>query len=250
MPIVLISESLLLRATVRDGRILRDRMLSGFCVRLNPRKVTFRVATSVAGKQFRMNLGHWPLMSVEEARARAMELLAQCRRGVRPERAAAPVALPTLREVYADYGRAKGLKESSMKRYESILRTHFGDWLDRPVTDLGSQAFTAHCRAFSKSGGAALVELGRGLFGSVIKFTNALHGSELVSPFTKLAAVGLLPDRAQPRARVLQEGELPAWRAALDKLGERQRDFLLLTLYTNLAAGIPAADKCSNSRAT
>ena len=35
--IVLISESLLLRATAADGRILRDRMLSGFCVRLNAR---------------------------------------------------------------------------------------------------------------------------------------------------------------------------------------------------------------------
>jgi hypothetical protein len=32
-------------------------MLSGFCVRMNARKRTFRVATSVAGKQFRMTLG-------------------------------------------------------------------------------------------------------------------------------------------------------------------------------------------------
>ena len=77
MPIVLITDALLRRSTLRDGRLLRDRMLSGFVVRMNPRKRTFRVATSVAGKQFRMNLGHWPLMSVEEARAKAMEVLAQ-----------------------------------------------------------------------------------------------------------------------------------------------------------------------------
>ena len=61
-----------------------------------------------------------------------------------------------------------------------------------------------------------------------------MHGLELDSPFAKLAAAGLMPERAQPRARVLQERDLPAWRAALDKLGERQRDFLLLTLYTGL----------------
>ena len=61
MPIVLISESLLLRSTVADGRILRDRQLCGFCVRMNARKRSFTVATSVAGKQFRMVLGHWPL---------------------------------------------------------------------------------------------------------------------------------------------------------------------------------------------
>lgn len=67
--IVLISESLLQRASACDGRILRDRMLSGFCVRLNARKRTFLIATSVAGKQFRMMLGHWPLMTVEGARS-------------------------------------------------------------------------------------------------------------------------------------------------------------------------------------
>ena len=83
MPIVVISESLLRRSTAADGRILRDRMLSGFCVRLNARKRTFLVATSVKGQQYRRMLGHWPLMSVDEARAGALELLRQCRNGQR-----------------------------------------------------------------------------------------------------------------------------------------------------------------------
>ena len=216
------------------GRLLRDRMLSGFCVRMNARKRTFRVATSVGGKQFRMNLGYWPLMSVEEARARAMEVLAQCRRGECPARPSSPVALPTLRAAYLAYCTAKGIKPASQQRYESLFRTHFGDWLDRPLSDLGLQEFTEHCQAFAQTKGAALVELARGVVGALIKYVNALHGTALASPFTKLAAVGLLPDRAQPRARVLQEGDLPAWRAAVDKLGEVQRDYLYLVLYTGL----------------
>ena len=79
-----------------------------------------------------------------------------------------------------------------------------------------------------------MVEVARGLWGALIKYLNAVHGLGLESPFTKLAAAGLMPERAQPRARVLQESDLPAWRAAVDKLGERQHDFLLLTLYTGL----------------
>jgi hypothetical protein len=75
MPIVLISESLMLKTTATDGRILRDRVLSGFGVRLNARKRTFLIATSVAGEQFRMMLGHWPLMTVDEARSHAMAFL-------------------------------------------------------------------------------------------------------------------------------------------------------------------------------
>ena len=155
--IVLISESLLLNSTARDGRVLRDRMLSGFCVRMHARRRTFRVATSVAGKQFRMTLGHWPLMSVEAARARAMEVLAQCRRGERPSRFV-PKAVPTLRGAYLEYCKVKSIKASSQNRYESFYRTHFGDWLDRPVTDLGGPEFIDHCHAFAQSEGAALVE--------------------------------------------------------------------------------------------
>jgi len=77
----MISESLLRRAPAADGRILRDRVLSGFGVRLNARKRTFLIATSVSGKQFRMMLGYWPLMPVDEARSRAMDVLRLCRNG-------------------------------------------------------------------------------------------------------------------------------------------------------------------------
>jgi integrase len=233
MPIVLISESLLLKTTAKDGRILRDRVLCGFIVKLNARRRTFRVATSVAGKQFRMTLGYWPLMSVDEARAMALEVLRECRAGRTPSKTV-PAALPTLREALVDYCKAKGIKASSEKRYDSIFRTHFAEWLDQSVNNLGAPAFAQHCHGFATSKGAALVEVGRGIVTALIKYVNAVHGLELVTPFTKLAAVGLMPEKSKPRARVLQIAELPTWREAVDKLGERQRDFLLLTLYTGL----------------
>jgi integrase len=233
MPIVLISESMLLRSTITDGRILRDRLLCGFCVRMNARKRTFKVATSVAGKQFRMMLGHWPLMSVDEARALALEVLRECRAGRTPSKAV-PVALPTLREALTAYGVAKKIKDSSIKRYDSIFRTHFGDWLERPVSDLSFGEFSEHCHAFAQSKGNALVDVGRGIVTSLIKYVNAVHGLSIETPFTKLAAAGLMPEHSQPRARVLQVEDLPAWREAVDKLGEKQRDYLLLTLYTGL----------------
>lgn len=233
MPIVLISESLLRRSTVKDGSILRDRQLCGFCVRMNARKRSFKVATSVAGKQFRMVLGYWPLMSVDEARALALEVLRECRAGRTPTETV-QVVLPTLREALTAYGVAKKIKASSSKRYDSLMRTHFGDWLDQPVSDLSGQAFSEHCHEFAQSKGNALVDVGRGIVTSLIKYVNAVHGLSIETPFTKLAAAGLMPEHSQPRARVLQVEDLPAWREALNKLGERQRDYLLLTLYTGL----------------
>lgn len=233
MTIVMISEALLRRSTVADGSLLRDKVLCGFCVRMNVRRRTFRVATSVAGKQFRMTLGYWPIMSVNEARARALEVIRECREGRTP-RMAAPIALPSMREALTTYCDAKGIKPSSRKRYDSIMRTHFAAWLDLSVRELDSPAFTEHCRDFAQSKGAALVEVGRGIVTALIKFIEAMHGVPLKSPFTKLAAVGLMPDKAQPRARVLQEAELPAWKLAIDMLGEKQRDYVYLTLFTGL----------------
>lgn len=233
MPIVLISESLLERSTLADGRLLRDRVLCGFCVRMNARRRTFRIATSVAGKQFRMTLGYWPLMSVEEARQRAMEVLAECRAGRRPS-GKVKMALPTLRDALVPYCVDRKIKASSQKRYESIFRTHFRDWLDRSVEEMGGQEFAEHCHAFAQSKGNAVVEVGRGIVTALIKYVNAVYGLTLESPFERLAAAGLMPERSQPRARVLQEADLPAWKVAVDKLGEKQRDYLLLTLYTGL----------------
>ena len=78
------------------------------------------------------------------------------------------------------------------------------------------------------------MDVGRGVITALIKYINAVHGLSLESPFTKLAAAGLMPEHSQPRARVLQISELPAWKVAVDKLGETQRDFLFLTLFTGL----------------
>jgi integrase len=180
-----------------------------------------------------MMLGYWPLMNVEEARSKAMEVLRQCRNGERPSRKV-PQDLPTLRAAYVGYCEAKGIKASSQRRYESFLRAHFGAWLDQPVDHMGHGAFAEHCHDFSQNTGKSLVELGRGVIGAVIKYINAVYGLEIQSPFVRLAAAGLLPERTQPRARVLQESELPQWREAVDKLGERQRDYLYLVLYTGL----------------
>lgn len=233
MPILTFSEPLLQRLTASDGRILRDKVLCGFCLKLNKRSKTFLVATSVQGKQFRMTLGRWPLLSVEEARGLAIKVLRNCRSGLMPERRIKP-SLPTVREAVLAYGIAKRLKASSRKRYDSIFRTHFNDWLDRSVGALGESGFAEDCHQFGQTKGAALVEVGRGVIGALMKYLNAVHGLNLVSPFGRLAAAGLLPDRSKPRARLLREDDLPVWRTAVEKIGQKQRDYLLLLLYTGL----------------
>lgn len=231
--ILTLTESLLQRNQATDGRMVRDKVLCGFCVRFNKRSRTFLVATSVQGRQFRMTLGRWPLVSVEEARGKAIEILKECRAGRPPVRPSVK-KLPTLRDLIPEYCSAKKLKPKSLKTYDSMIRTHFTPWVEQPVSALTGAAFSEHCHLFAQNTGAAQVETGRGLIGALIRYVNAVYGLTLDNPFHKLAAAGLMPERAKPRARLLREADLPAWRAALDKIGEKQRDYLLLLLYTGL----------------
>ncbi|WP_231663231.1 tyrosine-type recombinase/integrase [Ralstonia solanacearum] len=233
MGIVTLSDALIRKGLGKSGTVLRDRTLCGLCLRIGSRTSTFVVATSTAGRQVRVTLGRWPLITVDEARELALPILRQCRSG---EYVAVPVRvqLPTLREALSEYAQAKKVKASSLSRYESLLRTHFADWFDRPVSALKDSAFGDHCHRFAQTKGAALVDLGRGIVGSILRFLSAVHGVEVPNPFVRLGAAGLMPDRPPPRARKLNETGLPAWGHAVDSLPEAQRDYLWLLLLTGL----------------
>jgi len=233
MGIVTLSDALIRKGLGKTGTLLRDRTLCGLCLRIGARTSTFVVATSVGGRQVRVTLGRWPLVTVDEARELALPILRQCRSG---EYTATPVRvrLPTLREALGEYAQAKKVKPSSVSRYESVLRTHFADWFDRSVSAMKESAFGDHCHRFAQTKGAALVDLGRGIIGSILRFLNAVHGLEVPNPFVRLGAAGLMPDRPQPRARKLNESGLPTWGRAVDSLPETQRDYLRLLLLTGL----------------
>jgi integrase len=233
MSIVTLSDSLIQRLPAADGRILRDRTVCGLCLKVGRRSRTFLIATSVAGKQFRMTLGRWPLISVDEARRTALPLLQKCRLGHFPS-SHVQQKLPTLIEAIDQYCETKKLKDSSKERYLSIVRTHFRDWQDLGVEKLGDHSFAEHCQRFAQSKGAALVEVGRGLIGALFKYLNVTFGLFLESPFNKLAAAGLMPERAGPRPRKLMEADLSVWKKAVECLPEAQRDYLFLSCYTSL----------------
>ncbi|MDN7637132.1 tyrosine-type recombinase/integrase [Burkholderia cepacia] len=204
---------------------------------------TFCIATSVRGKQVRVTLGRWPLITVAQARELALPILRKCREGEYVV-AAVRVQLPTLRQALAEYAKAKKVKSSSLTRYQSLLNTHFRDWLDRPVSALRESAFGVHCHKFAQSKGAALVDLGRAIIGSIASYLGAVYGVTIESPFVKLRAAGLLPQRPEARARTLTEGDLPTWHRAVGTLPELQRDYLKLILLTGLRKNEGGEIKC------
>lgn len=198
------------------------------------------VATSTNGRQVRITLGRWPFLDTDTARAAAATILKSCRDGQLPNKASSAV-LPDLKDCLALYVRAKQIKASSQKRYDSILRTHFEPWYKLSIAKLDGPTFHEHCHAFSQTKGAAVVEVGKGLIGAMLKYINAVYQLRLNNPFEKLAAAGLMPARSEPRERKLKDSDLPNWYSAVQKLPDAQRDYLILLALTGLRR-----DECVN----
>lgn len=235
MAIVTLTDTLLQRLKTGDRRILRDRILVGFCARINIKRRSFMVATTCAGKQIRVNLGYYPLMRTEEARAIATEIIKQCRSGTYSKNSIQQTKQhKCIREILPQYIKDKGLKQSSEKRYDSLMRVHFADWYNRPVNELALPEFSEHCHQFVQTQTISVTEMGRAFIGAITKYVNAIHSLDIVSPFYRLAAAGLMTEKLQPRKRQLQERDLPSWYKAVTALPEKQRDALMLLAMTGL----------------
>lgn len=240
MSILTLSNAVVARLTLGPRRLIRDRILCGFCLRVGERSKTFMVATSTNGRQVRITLGRWPFLDTDTARAAAATILKSCREGQLPNKVSSAV-LPDLKDCLALYVRAKQIKASSQKRYDSILRTHFEPWYKLSIAKLDGPTFHEHCHAFSQTKGAAIVEVGKGLIGAMLKYINAVYQLQLNNPFEKLAAAGLMPARSEPRERKLKDIDLPNWYTAIQKLPAPQRDYLMLVALTGLRR-----DECAN----
>ncbi|MBI1174554.1 MAG: tyrosine-type recombinase/integrase [Sideroxydans sp.] len=235
MAIVTLTDALLQRLRHGDRRIIRDRVLVGFCVRMNIKRRTFMVATTCAGKQVRAVIGFYPLMTTAEARVIATEIIKQCRAGTYSKQAPRPTTTyPSIREMLPQYIKDKGLKAPTQRRYDSLMRTHFPDWYDKPVNELSSPLFAEHCHKFVQTQTVSVTEMGRAFIGAITRYVNAIFGMNITSPFIRLAAAGLMNEKVQPRKRRLEESRLPEWYQAVNRLPDQQRDALLLIAMTGL----------------
>jgi hypothetical protein len=147
------------KAPPRGGKRLElwDTVLPGFGLRITPQPHDARSyflmtmvgageivrddeGTIVAGRRLRrFTLGNARVIPLDEARARAREILRRADAGEDPSRP--QVTVPTFRDFAADYlNRRKGsLRESTYVDLQRTLREISGQWGDRPIDDISAQ---------------------------------------------------------------------------------------------------------------
>jgi len=131
---------------------LWDDELKGFGVRLTPNARTYIVQARVKGKTRRVTLGKHGVLTLQQARKRAIKELSKMLEGVDPtkEKKRAEAQAVTLEQLISAYVKdRRNLKESSRADIHKHLKTSFSDWAKKPIISITREKATIRFRELS-----------------------------------------------------------------------------------------------------
>lgn len=232
---------------------IRDSALPGFALRISPGGTkSFIVEKRINGRVRRQTLGRFGALTVEQARREAIKMLSKIVMGVDPtaERKTAKARAVTLGQAFNEFKRArKNLKPSTLKGYEQHLQNRFGNWLNKPITDITKQMVSRRHREMGDKGTKSLADSAFRTLKAVLNF--AKHHYE------DGKGRSVLPDNpvevlnhtrawygTKPRQGVIKVHQLSDWYQAVVALKAPDKptsafvtsDYLLFILFTGLRA--------------
>jgi integrase len=140
MPAIKLTEKAIAKLAVpeRGQQVLYwDAEVKGFGILVSgaTAKRTYVVQRSINGRTRRVTVGPANVLSLDQARKRAEEILADFYRGIDPK--AARASKVNLKEARDDYLRArKDLRPRSAANYRDGIERYLSDWLDSPPTSI------------------------------------------------------------------------------------------------------------------
>lgn len=202
-------------------------------------KTFYVLKRTTDGKLQRVSLGKWPEMTVDAARKKSDEVIADLNKGIKPveKKRTDKVKKMTLSELMNNYIEQKGLKLSSSTAadYKKKLNEGFPDWLNKPVNKITREMVAKRHKELpgnstSKDNKMRILRLlmnsARALKIIDESPTDILRKSEL--------ALWSKPTR---KSRIIPADSLKDWHEAVLQLtNPKAKTYLLLLLYTGLRA--------------
>lgn len=237
--------------SVQQQTFLRDTELRGFGVRVTSQgSKSFIVEKRVKGRVSRFTLGHYPDLTVEQARKQAQKLLGQIATGIDPRDEARKEAAKgvTLAQCLEDFLRVRrNLRPATALAYRRAVCRCFSDWLNRPLSQIDRDAVQRRHSKLGAENGPAYANQASRVLRALFNF--ALYQYELPSGERVLHynPVQWLNHtrawfRVQRRQTVIKPYQLKPWHEAVEALRSKGghglpnviADYLLLLLYTGL----------------
>jgi integrase len=229
--------------------ILRDAALKGFGVRIMASGArAFILEKRIDGKVRRLTLGRFGEITCEQARKAALKVLGQLAIGHNPvaERERERMRGLTLEQVFADFSKARPLKERTLYDYGRLVEVAFAPWKTRPFVAITRATVVKLHQEMGEQRGEAYANLAMRFLRSLFNFAIAQYEDGAGRPLiTENPVARLTQTRAwfhnERRQTVIKVWALAPWYAAVDALraetlgdAETIADYLEFMLYTGL----------------
>ena len=121
--------------------VYHDDKVKGLSVRVTSKGLkSFIVRKKKDGKDSLNTVGHYPTMTIEQARQKARALLHLFDSGINPKQQEQEQQTKsiTLEQVFSNYivSRGTNLKKNTKKGYVSAFDSYLKDWGDKPISEI------------------------------------------------------------------------------------------------------------------
>jgi integrase len=231
-----------------DTRIeYRDDKLSELRLRVTSTGIkSFSVFKRVSGgRPVRITLGTYPGLSPVRARSLALKNLAELSDGVNPneKRAEDAMSSVTLGQVFESYKRARKLKITTLRGYDSVVKNHLWKLVGKPLKAIDRRVIVdVHTGISSKAQADLTMRVLRAIF-NFAKYEYCCHDGSSIFPENP---VEILSHRKQwnnvrRRQTHLRPGELSVFYSALQEVRQQETltgqsicDAMMFALLTGL----------------
>ena len=232
-----------------------DDTIKGLSLRITPTgKKTFSVVKRIDGKLTRLTIGPYPIVTIKQARDKAIKLLNVINDGVNPNLKDKDESLRkiALKDVFQNYiiSRGTNLKSNTRRNYEGILDSYLRDWQRKPIAHITRDMIEKRHRkitAQSPSRANSVMRLLRALFNYAMGEYEDSHAQPIIThnPVARLTHVKAW-NREERRKNVMKPHEIKIWWQALETLpdnelnqkrpnhSETARDYFKFVLLTGL----------------
>lgn len=213
-----------------------DTELKGFGCRISASAKTYFVLKRVNGKLTRVTVGRHGVITAEQARKDAIDILSDLGKGVdvNREKARAREKGITVAKVLERYFIARQeLKPRTVTTYQDLFRLYLSDWMNRPIEEITREAVAERHLKVAKQAGKAAANNVMRTFRAIYNFANELLDDSLpVNPVKRLSNTRQW-FTIERRQTLVEESDLSKWFEAVNTLDNPTiRDYLLLLLFT------------------
>ena len=231
--------------------VVRDTIIKGLMIAVNKHSKSYKVQRDLwvgqrgrrrKAKTVRHTLGTTLELTLDDARTRAMEVIAQIKQGVDPNAPAGSAAssgMWTVERMFDEYAEDLRTRECAERTISDLLAQrdrYFDDWKSTPISEVSRSMARERHRHISTHNGKGAANSALRAFKSA--FNLALRVVDDVDALPGNPAQAVTFNRVRASRRVLMPDELPDWWKAVKALPNPLRQTMhTLGLFSGLRPG-------------